>query len=287
MIQSLCSVADDLEVDVDASSNFAALTGKLNGVSVRASSLEYEGFAISGGVALHTDEISITTRQPRSVLTSAPRLAKPFSVSIRATLTESDLNRPGSVRDALETLLRQTIATGLSGAVGRHLPLEIGGVNCVLDRVDLSDSTEPAVHSLFGLPKFDGKAQPGKIVLRAHATLNSGRRIIFAVRTGLATMNEGNILCMSDPELLWRNFAFPMVTIDVIGIKFDATTKLTDVRIERGAISGDGIVVISPPPDGKQRLISRASGLEHRKPTQHASREEISVLPRTAPRFFQ
>ena len=265
LIKSLCTIADDLVVDINASSNIALLSGQLNAVSVTSSRIVYNGFAVSGGAALYTDEICLAARYPGLPLAAVPRLAKPFSVSIRATLTENDLNRPGPVRDALQSLLRQIIATGLSGAIGREIPTEIGGLKCILDEIELVDATERKEP-----PRFLGwvlgdvsEYKGGKIVLHAHAVLSSGQTIHFAVRTGLTTEADGHILKLSEPELLWRNMAFPMVTIDMIGVKLDSTTKLTNVEVNQHVVSGDGIMVISPPTPPSKRL---SAGRERRAP---------------------
>lgn len=271
LIKSLCTTSDNLEVDVDASSNLALLSGNLNGVSVTASRIDYNGFAISGGAALYTDEICITTRYPGAPLSTAPRLAKPFSVSIRASLTEADLNRPGPARGALEVLLHQIIATGLGGAVGRVLPQNIGGVNCTLERVHLVDPGSEQRRGIFNWGRKRARDVCGKIILRARAKLSNGKELQFAVRTGLTTIENGSIVKLSDPEFVWRNVTVPIVTIDMIGIRLDATAKLTKVEIDKGNLSGDGIMVISPPSDSSRRLHaaqrdkSRASQTSTRK----------------------
>lgn len=251
----MCTVSDDLQVDIDASSNLAVLTGNLNAVSVSTSRICFNGFAVSGGAALYTDEITIDPPAPGAGLASPPRLAKPFSVSVRAKLTQADLNRPGPVRDAVEALLRQILATGLSGAVGRTLPPEIGGIHCTLDRVELSDAPRQRRNQArVGWRNSHPRQAGGKLVLRAYAELNSGHVIRFAVRAGLCTEANGNIIKLSDPELMWRNLSVPMITIGSIGIKLEDTTRLTHVEIDKGVLSGDGIMVISPPPDASRQM---------------------------------
>lgn len=256
LIKSLCTTADNLHVDINVSSNLALLSGQLNAVSVTTSRIVYNGFAVSGGAALYTDEICMMPRYPGMPLAATPRLAKPFSVSIRATLTENDLNRPGPVRDSLEALLRQIIATGLSGAIGRKLPTDVGGVTCVLDGVELADATEQKKPTGLLAWAFGKRSQykGGKIILKSHANLSNGKTFYFAVRTGLTTGAGGRIVKLSDPELLWRNMAFPMVTIDMIGIQLDATSKLTKVEVNKHVVSGDGIMVISPPSEPYKKL---------------------------------
>lgn len=257
LIKSLCTISDDLSVDIDASSNVALLTGNLNSVSVSASRICFNGFAVSAGAALYTDQISIQPPPAGAPLASSPRLAQPFSISVRANLTEADLNREGPIRDAMQALLRQILATGLSGAVGRALPPEIGAIECVLDRVELSDAPAqrrqwPRAQQALNHPTNAG----GKLILRTHASLSSGRVIRFAVRTGLCTEANGNIVKLSDPELMWRNISVPMITIDTIGVKLEDSTKLTHVEIDKGVLSGDGIMVISPPSDVSRRIQS-------------------------------
>lgn len=252
-MKSMCTVADDLEIDIDASSNRAILSGKINAVSVTTSRICLDGFMVSGGAALHTDEIVIQLPRPGA---PTPRLAKPFSVSVRAKLTEADLNRDGPVRDALQSLLQQIIATGLSGALGRALPLQIGGVECRLDCVELEDPTpETKQRRLFWRGTKPHKPE-GKIILHAHATLSSGRVFRFSVRTGLCTVNNGNIVKLNEPELIWRHVSIPMITIAMIGVKLEDTTKLTHVEIDRGMLSGDGIMVIAPPNNIGRRMGS-------------------------------
>ena len=48
----MCTVAQDVQVDVNASSNLALLSGKLEGVTVNCSKVIYNGVSISGGVGL-------------------------------------------------------------------------------------------------------------------------------------------------------------------------------------------------------------------------------------------
>lgn len=255
-MKSMCTVADNLEIDIDASSNRAILSGKINAVSVTTSRICLNGFMVSGGAALHTDEIIIQLPRPGA---PTPRLAKPFSVSVRAKLTEADLNRDGPVRDALQSLLQQIIATGLSGALGRALPLQIGGVECELDCVELEDpKLESRQRSLFFRGTEPAKHE-GKIILHAHATLSSSRVFRFSVRTGLRTVNDGNIVKLNEPELIWRHLSIPMITIAMIGVKLEDTTKLTHVEIDRGTLSGDGIMVIAPPNDIGRRMGSARS----------------------------
>lgn len=259
LIQSLCTVTDDLDVDIQASSNIALLTGNLKSVSVTASRIVFNGFSVSAGAALYTDQISIRPPPPGTPLASPPKLTSPFSVSIRANLTEADLNREGPVRDAVEALLRQILATGLSGAIGRVLPREIGGVECVLDSVELCDAPMRQPSDRWGrasTPITHPKTAGGKLMLHARASLSSGRVLRFAVRSGLCTEANGSIVKLSNPELIWRQFSVPMITIDTIGVQLDDTTKLTDVQIDRGVLSGDGILVISPPPDNSRFLPS-------------------------------
>lgn len=250
----MCTAADDLEVDVDAASNLALLTGHLKAISVTTSRICFNGFTVSGGAALYTDAIDIAVTYPGSALLAPPRLLKPFSVSVRASLTENDLNRPGPVHDGLEMMLRQIIATGLGGAIGRSLPTDIGGVTCVLDRVELSDPEQKRGVSRREWSQRHPYEAGGKLILHAHATLSSGRTFRFSVRTGLCAVNDGNIIKLSDPELLWRSICIPMTTIDVIGVKLEDTTKLTSVEIDKGKLSGDGIMVISPPPEPPKRF---------------------------------
>lgn len=255
----MCATADDLQVDIEATSNLAFLTGNLQSVSVTATRICFNGVSVSAGAALYTDRISIRPPPPGTPLASPPTLAEPFSVSVRANLTEADLNRDGPVRDAVEALLRQILATGLSGAVGRALPAEIGGVQCVLDSVELCDA--PAAQEKgrwrFGRAAVTHpRSAGGKLLLRAHASLSPGHVIRFAVRAGLCTEADGSIVKLSDPELIWRNIAVPMITIDTIGVQLDDTSKLTDVRIDKGVLSGDGILVISPPPDSRRMIPS-------------------------------
>lgn len=226
----------------------ALLTGKLEGVSVTTSRLVYNGVAISGGAALYTDEIVLDLASSSPTLTAvgladAPLLAKPFSVSIQASFTEADLNRTGPVRESLQLLLREVIRTGLGGAVGRALPAAIGGVTCILDRVELSDR---APDSLFPWSRRHPTDAGGKLVLHAHAELSSGKLINFAVRSGLTTMSDGTIIKLKDPELIWRGINVPIVTIDTIGVQLSDTSKLTSVEIEAGILSADGILVVSP-----------------------------------------
>lgn len=256
-MRSMCTVADDLEIDIDASSNRAILSGKINAVSVTTSRVCLDGFMVSGGAALHTDEIIVQLPRPGA---PTPRLAKPFSVSVRAKLTEADLNRDGPVRDALQSLLRQIITTGLSGALGRALPIKIGGVECDLDCVELEDP-KPAIkqNQVFWRGTKPQKSE-GKIILHAHATLSSGRVFRFSVRTGLCTVNEGNIVKLNEPELIWRHLSVPMITIAMIGVKLEDTTKLTHVEIDRGMLSGDGIMVIAPSNDIGHRMGSARDG---------------------------
>lgn len=253
LIKSLCTTADNLHVDIDAVSNRAFLSGRLTAVSVTASRIVYNKFSISGGAALSTDEICLL---PRSL--PFPLLEKPFSVSVRATLTEADLDRPGPARDALQHLLRQIISTGLGGAVGRVLPSDIGGITCFLEGVELDatrETSRPGMFSWLTRPQDAG----GKIVLHTRAVLADGRVYTFAVRTGLTTISDGNVVKFSDPELLWRNLAFPLLTIDMIGVKLSPTTKLTNIEIDKGTLSGDGIIVIPPPSDLSRTLSSKES----------------------------
>lgn len=275
----MCTASDDLEVDIDASSNFAMLTGKLKGVSMTASRLIYNDFAVSGGAAVYTDEIILESSSVSS-FPNPPRLAKPFSISVQANLLEGDLNRIGPVRTGLEQLLREIISTGLSGAIGRALPADIGGVTCTLDRVQLTDKGSTEEPSFFNWrPK--PQDTDGKLVFRAHTTLPSGRVIHFAVRTGLCTMDDGQIIKLRDPEFIWRNVTVPMITIDTIGVQLDPTSKLTRVDIDKGTISTDGILVISPYPDlTVQTLRSTAAATEGRRQA-HRSRESTRrELPR-------
>lgn len=257
-IKSLCTVAKEVEVDINASSNIALLSGRLNAVTMKASTLVYNGVAISGGAALYTDEIIFTSVDTVTPFAAPPSLAKPFSVSVRATLLEEDLNRRGPLRDALETLLRQIITTGLSGALGRALPQTIGGITCNLDKVSLHE-TIVETPPLFPFWPFTRRKTPvsdprGNIMLHGHAILSSGQRLQFAVRAGIATVNDGNIVKLSNPYLLWNNMSIPMLTIEMIGIKLDATTKITGVHIQNGRLSADGITIISPPPVSSRQL---------------------------------
>lgn len=257
LIKTMCTTADDLQVDIDASSNLALLSGELNAVSVTASRICFNGYAVSGGAAVYTDQVSISTTYPGTLIAALPRLTKPFSVSVQAAFTENDLNREGPVRDALQALLRQIIATGLSGAVGRALPVDIGGVTCELDSVELSDAeTERKTSRLAWSLKHPHEAG-GKIILHAHATLSSGRMFRFSVRTGLCFVDEGTIVKLSAPELIWRNISVPMVTIDTIGVKLDDATKLTALEIDKGKLSADGIFVMLPPPSTSRQINTR------------------------------
>lgn len=259
LIQSLCSVSEGVDVDVNASSNIALLSGRLNAVTVKASALVYNDVAISGGAALYTDEIILTSVDSIGPFAAPPSLSKPFSVSVRATLLEEDLNRRGPLRDALQTLLGQIITTGLSGALGRALPHSIGGVTCHLDKVTLHDTIDPKP-SIFSFWPFRRRRsqrashQQGNIVLHGRATLSSGQVLPFAVRSGIGMVNDGNIVKLTNPYLLWNNYSIPMLTIDMIGVKLDATTKITGVDIRNGRLSADGITIISPPPVPSRQL---------------------------------
>lgn len=280
MIESLCTVARDVEVDVNASSNMALLSGRLKGVTVKASSLVYNDVAISGGVGLYTDEIILRSSLDSSggmlptleELTSAtPRLEKPFSVSVRACVTEWDLNRPGPLRDALQVLLRQIVSTGLSGAMGKQLPDTIGGITCELNSVQLVDAEEALAKEqkwwmqpltwLFGEVQNDDVIEGGGcLVLNSTATLSSGKQLTFQVRAGISVSEDGyskgNIVKLKDPHLIWNGLAIPMITINMIGVELDSSTKITNVVIDKGRLSADGILVISPPPPMSRRLTS-------------------------------
>lgn len=253
----MCTAAQSVEVDINASSNKALLSGRLEGVTVKAASLVYNGVAISGGIALYTDEIIITSANHFSRFARTPQLAKPFSVSVRATLTERDLNSEGPMRDAMQVLLTQAVTTALSGATGRALPVNIGGLACSLESIQLLDAVDNRV-SLFPFWPFrrarsDRRIQ-GKLVMNACATLSSGRKLKFSIRSGISVVNDGRIIKLADPYLLWNGLSIPVVTIDTVGFKLDATSKITNVRIEKGRLSADGITVVSPQPRPSRRL---------------------------------
>lgn len=282
----MCTVAHDVQVDINASSNLALLSGKLNAVTVNCSKLIYNNVSISGGVGLYTDEIALTTAslsRPDALLNArAPTLAKPFSVSVRAALTESDLNRSGPLRDALQTLLNQIVATGLSGAIGRN----VGGVSCTLDSIRLVDipSTPPPPpvvdnpidgyidkllswipwvqsrqQQQFNQPQTQSspiERQNGSIVLQASAKLATGDVLNFDIRAGISIDDDGHLVKLANPQVTWNGISIPILTISMIGVRLDSTTKITSVIIENGILSADGILIISPPAPTSRRLAS-------------------------------
>lgn len=260
LISSLCASANGVEVDINASSNIALLSGQLIGVTVKADSLVYNGVSISGGAALYTDEIQLKSTDRKLWRATTPRLAKPFSVSVCATITESDLNRMGPLRDALEVLLRQITTTALSGAVGRALPSDIGGVTWHLESVrllEMSPETEPVLPFWpFNRRRRRSPTDEGCMELNARATLSSGRTVMFSVCTGVEPVDDGQIVRLKDPHLLWNGMSFPLVTIDTIGIQLDPSSRLTRVYIRNNALTADGITIVSPPVDATRQLES-------------------------------
>lgn len=222
----------------------ALLTGNLKGVTVKSSRIVFNDLAISAGAAIYADDICVTPSSFSATGGTAPRIAKPFSVSVRAGLTEADLYRPGPIREGLQFILTQVISTGLSGAIGRLLPMDIGGVKYVLDRVELADEQENNP-SLFGWPSSKTQSD-GKITFIAHAELSTGRVVKFAVRAGLEIAADGRIVTVTDPELIWRAIKLPMITIAMVGIKLNDSTRLTRIQIEKGILAVDGIVIFSP-----------------------------------------
>lgn len=291
LIESMCTVAQDVEVDINASSNLALLSGRLNAVTVTSSSLVYNDVAISGGVALYTDEIHLTSKfsATDSLFTATvtpPRLSKPFSVSVRATVTEADLNKKGPLNDALQILLNQIVTTSLSGALGRRLPEQIGGITCTLDSIHLVDTPISSLNNIerrqqsspfidlfsFLLRPFskrnnnetendiknemNNNNQGGNIIMEATANLTSGRVLKFAVRAGISIVDDGNIVKLADPHVIWNGLAIPLITINMIGVELDSTTKITKIIIDKGRLSADGILVISPPSSPSRQLPS-------------------------------
>lgn len=256
LIRSMCTVADDLEVDIDANTNLDVLSGQLNAVSVSASRICLNGVMVSAGAALYTDALVL---QPGA---RTPKLAKPLAVSIRAAMTERDLNRDGPIRDACQMLLQQIISTGLTGALGRLVPSEIGGVECILENVELEDKGT-MVKRRKGFWGVEEEASEGKLLLHARAKMRDGD-IKFSVRTGLCTINDGNVVMLKDPELIWRKISVPMVTIGMIGVKLEDQTQLTSVEIVRGTLAGDGIIVFMPEEPPKRGLRSSGQGRQKR-----------------------
>lgn len=258
LIRSLCTSAHGIEVDINASSNIALLTGRLNGVTVKVDSMLYNDVAISGGAALYTDEIMMTSAERNVWPGTPPRLTKPFSVSVCATFTESDLNRKGPLRDVFETLLGQITTTALSGAVGRALPHNIGGVQWKLESIRLREASPEATPFLpfwpFNLGRKNSPKDDGCIELNARATLSSGLDVSFAIRTGIEAIKDGQIVKLKDPHLLWNGASFPLVTIDMIGIQLDDSSRITRVYIRDDCLTANGITIVSPPPDPSRQL---------------------------------
>eukprot|EP00171_Calliarthron_tuberculosum_P016595 IDg16595t1 len=108
LIEALVSSVSGLTVSVRSESNLSLVRGEIDGVDVRADTIELNRVAVSGGVALGVDRLRLFP------------LTEPFAVYVSATLTEADLNRVGPVRDALQTLLREVVLAAASGAVGRE-----------------------------------------------------------------------------------------------------------------------------------------------------------------------
>lgn len=262
----MCTAARDVEVDINVSSNMALFLGRLNAVTIKASSILYNGISISGGIALYTDEIMIKSAGDKSTaavtsFSKPPGLAKPFSVSVRATLTEADLNKAGPLRDGLQVLLEQIVSTGLSGAIGRNLPDHIGGLTAHLDHIQLLDVAEETKSYWFPFWPFRRSHSPswpkqGTMLLNAHVILSTGKKLDFAVRAGVSIVDDGSVVKLANPHLIWNGVTVPLVTVEMIGIKLDAMTKITSVHIERGRLSADGITVISPPPLRSRQLPS-------------------------------
>lgn len=218
----------------------------------------YNGVAISGGAALYTDEILMSSVERNLWRSAPPRLTKPFSVSVCATFTEADLNRKGPLRDIFEILLGQITTTALSGAVGRALPSDIGGVQWQLESIQLRETNSEAAPFLpfwpFNRRKHNSLKGEGCIELNARATLSSGLDVSFAIRTGIEAINDGQIVKLKDPHLLWKDASFPLVTIDTIGIQLDDSSRITRVYIKDNCLTADGITIVSPPSDPSRQL---------------------------------
>lgn len=236
----------------------ALLTGRLNAVTVKVDSMIYNGVAISGGAALYTDEILMSSGEKKSWHATSPRLTKPFSVSVCATFTEADLNREGPLRDVFEILLGQITTIALSGAVGRALPKDIGGVKWHLESIRLRE-VNPQAKPFLPFWPFNRRGQnsnkgDGCIEMNARATLSNGLDVMFAIRTEIETVEDGQIVKLKDPHLLWKGASFPLVTIDTIGIQLDKSSRITRVDIKDNCLTADGITIVSPPPDPSRQL---------------------------------
>lgn len=280
LIRSLCPIADNLEVDIHASGNRAVLSGQIEAVSVTTSRICLNGLMVSGGAALYTDHISLQPPLPGQV---TPRLGKPLCVSVLAKLTEADLNRDGPVRDGLEMLFKQIITTGLSGALGRALPVEIGGVQCSLDMIELQDPEPVGRHRrMFWGRHVDAHAD-GKLILHAHATLASGQVFRFSVRTGLCAVDNGNVVMLNEPELIWRQLSIPMVTIAMIGVKLDESTQLTKVEIDKGILACNGVILFAAGSQSSDRGTRGAGSSLRSSSAAGRASSEWRRLPRAPP----
>lgn len=240
IIRSLCDDIQDLHVDINSASNRDLLGGRLRGVSVSASRLQYNNIRVSGGVGLYTDAVELLW-EPGS---ASPRIARPMPLSATVALTARDINSSKPIRDVFHSLLIEVIRACVSSVIGRWLPKQLGGVEYTLNSVEFSEDERDDSSEQRAVPdRYSG----GCVILDASAKFGSGKVVNFKVKTGLVTRKNGRVVALHNPVVSWRGFILPLFTAAFIGVELAPEALLTSITVRDGMLAAEGIVVINPP----------------------------------------
>lgn len=248
--QSTCEELGSLSVEVDAPSSAGLLLrGDALSASVTATAISAAGFRANRlTLSAPTIEFDVPTAQAfRSggrglggvsidQIARPPNLRSPASVSFSVTLTQSDINDSPVIFAALQEILRELLASGVSAAIGEALPRDRSRL--VVNLV----SVEPPQGGRLVLVADAEAAQSDGSVLRL-----SGMRVRCTPKVG-----RDRLLVLDRPELVscFEGFGAKLEVglpfLSAAGIPLPEDVALTSLRVADGSITCDGQLTLRP-----------------------------------------
>jgi len=208
MVQTPNSHFNDLDVKVNARSSWELMMGNCQGVKVSSGKFKF-GLLQAQRMRVDTNEIVIKTKD---MFQRPLEFTHDVRINIDLTFSRLDLAEGELLRNIVNEMVKELILAGISGAMGRWLPREIGGLHFSLGSIYI-DYDSLMVETVF--------------------KLSDGSKFCMKIRTGFRVSNGGRVVSFRNPVLLieepflGNTIPIPFLTVALVGIDLgpDVTVK--------------------------------------------------------------